>query len=59
MQTKNIIYFFKLTDRWKDEWVSGQRLEWTKVRTNGNSLDGINFNKKKNQYEHPFGGSDQ
>ena len=24
------------------------------VRTNGNSLDGINFHKKINQYEHPF-----
>jgi hypothetical protein len=27
--------------------VSGQRLEWTKVRTHGNSQGEINFNKKK------------
>ena len=40
-------------------WVSGQRLERTKVRTNGNSLRGIKFNKKENQCEHTFGGSDQ
>ena len=39
--------------------VPGQRLEWTKVRTNGNSPGGIIFNKKTNQSEHAFGGSDQ
>jgi exosome complex RNA-binding protein Csl4 len=57
--------------------VSGQRLDWTKVRTQGgirtkvitrggirtkvrtneNSLGVIIFNKKKNQHEHPFIGS--
>ena len=39
--------------------VSGQRLEWTKVRTGENTHYATNFNKTKNQCEHPFEGSDQ
>ena len=37
--------------------VSGQRLEWTKVRTGKNTHGAIDFNKIKNQYEHPSEGS--
>ena len=39
--------------------VSGQRLEWTVVRTGENTHGAIDFNKIKNQYEHPFKGSEQ
>ena len=39
--------------------VSGQRLEWTKVRTGENTHCATNFNKTKNQCEHPVQGSDQ
>ena len=33
---------------------SGQRLEWTKVRTGENPHCSTDFNKIKNQCEHPF-----
>jgi len=39
--------------------VSGQRLEWTKIKINENSLWVIILIEKKNQYEHAFRGSDQ
>ena len=39
--------------------VSVQRLEWTKVRTGENTHDAIEFNKIKDQCEHPFEGSKQ
>ena len=39
--------------------VSGQRLEWTKVRTGENIHRATNFNKIKNQCEHPCEGSIQ
>ena len=39
--------------------VSGQRLEWTKVRTGENTHGASNFNEIKNQCEHPIEGSDQ
>ena len=39
--------------------VSGQRLEWTKVRTGENSHGATYFNKIKNQSEHPCEGSEQ
>ena len=37
--------------------VSGQRLEWTKVRTGGNTDGATNFNK--NQSDLPFKGSEE
>ena len=42
-----------------DPVVSGQRLEWTKVRTGENTHGASNFNEIKNQCEHPIEGSDQ
>ena len=39
--------------------VSGQRLEWTKVRTGENIHRATNLNKIKNQCEHPCEGSIQ
>ena len=39
--------------------VSGQRLEWTKVRTGENTNGASNFNEIKYQCEHPIEGSDQ
>ena len=39
--------------------VSGQRLEWTKVRTDENTQGAIEFNKITNQCEHSFEVSEQ
>ena len=39
--------------------VSGQRLEWTKVRTGEKVYLEIYLNEIKNQCEHPIEGSDQ
>jgi hypothetical protein len=39
--------------------VSGQRLEWTKVRTGEKTYTEADFNKIKNQCEHLFEGSEQ
>ena len=39
--------------------VSGQRLEWTKVRTGENKHSARIFNEIKSQCEHPFEGFDQ
>jgi hypothetical protein len=49
--------FLFFTNRTK--MVSGQRLEWTKVRTEENTHCAANFNKTNNPCENPFEGSDQ
>ena len=46
-------------EKYTDLKVSGQRLEWTKVRTGENTHGAIEFNKIKNQFKHPFEGSEQ
>ena len=55
----NIPAIYGFLYRTRIQMVSGQRLEWTKVRTGENIHRATNFNKIKNQCEHPCEGSIQ